>query len=347
MSPSTPQAGRGPRLRLLAGTSLVLSLATLGLASPTGAAPALLPRETCVPIPDLPCLPDLPVPAAPTAETPAAITGTPKVDKVLTAVEPTWDNPVTITTYQWQRDGVAIAEATNDTYTVQPDDIDAQVTVAATGTVAVIFSTVSTSEPVVGVIGDAPVLATPPTVAGTLHVGETLTANPGTWEGSPEPTFTYQWYRSQGGTRVIKISGADEQTYTLTTTDAGHRLAMVVVATRPGHTAAASAAITSAVDKLETSAALTTTKSTIKKTRRALVTVALTSADGGVPSGKVVIRDGKRRVGIGAASATNGRATVRLERLKPGTHRLVATYAGSESYAKAKSARLSITVKRR
>lgn len=334
------------RLGLTTAATLT-ALSLVGIAGPAGAAPVALPRETCTPIPGLPCLPDLPVPGAPTAETPAAITGTPKVDEVLTAVEPTWDNPITLTTYQWQRDGVAIPDATNDTYTVQPDDIDASITVAATGTVAVVFTTVSTSEPVVGVIGDAPVLVTPPSISGTLHFGETLTADPGTWEGSPTPAFAYQWYRSQGGTRVIKIAGADEADYLLTSSDAGRKLAVVVVATRPGHTAAATAAITTPVDKLATSAALSTTKSTIKKKKRAVVTVAVTSNESGTPSGKVVIRDGKRKVGTGTASATNGRATVKLKRLEPGTHRLVATYAGSKAYAKATSTTLTITVTKR
>src|SRR5437868_14403115 len=33
----------------------------------------------------------------------------------------------------------------------------------------------------------------PPTVDGTAEVDQTLHASPGTWSGSPAPTFTYQW----------------------------------------------------------------------------------------------------------------------------------------------------------
>lgn len=345
MSSTHPQPASRPRLRLLAGAAFALSLITLALAAPAGAAPAMPQRDTCLPLPGLPCLPDLPVPGAPTATTPAAITGTPKVDEILTAVEPEWDNPLTLTTYQWQRDGVAIADATDDTYPVVADDVDAMITVAATGTVALLFSTVSTSEPVLGLLGDAPVATTAPKISGATRIGSTLTTDPGTWEGSPEPTFTYQWYRSQGAKRVLKVAGADEPTYDVSSSDAGARLAVVVTATRPGHEPATAVAATGKVDKLDSAINLSTGKLSIPKKKRAVVTVTLTSPDGSHPGGKVVIREGKKKVGAGKASSTNGRAVVKLKRLQPGTHRLIATYRGSGGYASATSKPLTITVK--
>lgn len=336
-----------PARRLAAAAVLgtALGLAAPGLTAPAGAAP--LARETCVPIPGVPCLPDLPLPdAAPVATTPAAITGTPKVDEVLTAVEPTWDDPLTMTTYQWQRAGTAIDGATGSTYTVRPGDIGAAITVAATGTVAVLFSTVSTSAPVVGVIGDAPVATSAPSITGSLRAGETLLADPGTWAGTPTPTFRYQWYRSQGGTRVVAIAGADEAAYDLTTSDAGRRLAVLVTAARPGHTPTPTAAITGVVARLATTSSLSTTKKQVTAKQRVRVTVAVASAGGGVPSGRVVVRDGARKVGTGTASATTGKVTVRLKRLARGTHRLVATYVGSRTYARSSSDQLVVTVRR-
>ncbi|WP_146087097.1 fibronectin type III domain-containing protein [Rathayibacter sp. AY1B7] len=68
-----------------------------------------------------------------------------------------------------------------------------------------------------------------PTITGTTTVGETLTANPGTW--NPVPTFTYQWKR---GTTVI--SGATGATYTLVTADAGATLTVAVTGTKDGFT---------------------------------------------------------------------------------------------------------------
>lgn len=48
------------------------------------------------------------------------------------------------------------------------------------------------SEPVGG--GVAPDNTVLPTVTGTHEVGETITAVPGTWTGTPAPNFTYQWF---------------------------------------------------------------------------------------------------------------------------------------------------------
>lgn len=36
-----------------------------------------------------------------------------------------------------------------------------------------------------------------PTITGITAVGQTITCNPGTWTGTPAPTITYQWARSQ------------------------------------------------------------------------------------------------------------------------------------------------------
>jgi len=41
-----------------------------------------------------------------------------------------------------------------------------------------------------------PANTAPPVVSGTPAVGSTLTVSKGTWDGSPAPTFTYQWVRT-------------------------------------------------------------------------------------------------------------------------------------------------------
>lgn len=62
----------------------------------------------------------------------------------------------------------------------------------------------------------APVNTAAPTVTGTPAQGNTLTATPGTWTGTPTPTLSYQWERNGAD-----IGGATALTYVLTVTDVG------------------------------------------------------------------------------------------------------------------------------
>ena len=94
-----------------------------------------------------------------------------------------------------------------------------------------------------------PTITSPPTnvvapsISGILTEGQTLTANPGSWTGTPSGAFTYQWQRS--GTN---ISGATASTYVPTTDDVSagtSALTVEVTATNDiGSTTAESAGVT-------------------------------------------------------------------------------------------------------
>ena len=63
-----------------------------------------------------------------------------------------------------------------------------------------------------GVAGPAQTLVAPrnaskPTISGTLRVGETLTANPGTWSGTLPITYSYRWVRCNS--RMANCSSTD------------------------------------------------------------------------------------------------------------------------------------------
>ncbi len=59
-----------------------------------------------------------------------------------------------------------------------------------------------------------------PTVTGTLAVGSTVTANPGTWSPTPS-SYNYFWHRADDavGTNLVEIAGATGATYTLAAAD--------------------------------------------------------------------------------------------------------------------------------
>jgi lysozyme len=80
-------------------------------------------------------------------------------------------------------------------------------------------------------VGDAPTNAALPTIEGTVAVGESLTAAPGSWLGSPPIGFAYAWQRCDAlGVNCTPIPGASAQTYTLTSADRGSTIVVVVTA---------------------------------------------------------------------------------------------------------------------
>ena len=93
-----------------------------------------------------------------------------------------------------------------------------------------------------------PVAATPPAIAGTASVGQTLTASPGTWTAPAPPTVTYRWQRCDAtGGACAPIAGASGPGYTVSAADAGHTLVVVVTATSARRSAAAQSAPTAVV----------------------------------------------------------------------------------------------------
>ena len=88
--------------------------------------------------------------------------------------------------------------------------------------------------------------ATRPTVSGDPQVGEELTANPGTWTGSP--TFAYQSQRCDvDAANCFAVTGATGQTYGVRIGDLGYRLRVEVTARKSQGSSTATSAVTSVV----------------------------------------------------------------------------------------------------
>lgn len=94
----------------------------------------------------------------------------------------------------------------------------------------------------------APQNTTAPAISGTAQIDQTLTASTGQWNSQTTPTFAYQWQRCDAaGNGCASISGATAQTYKVQSADQGKTLRVVVTATNPSGSAAATSAQTAVV----------------------------------------------------------------------------------------------------
>src|SRR5439155_8506535 len=106
----------------------------------------------------------------------------------------------------------------------------------------------------------------PPTISGTAREGNTLTARNGSWANTPT-SFAYQWQRcGADGTGCADITGAMNQTYTLTSADADHTVRVQVTAKNADGQSTANSAPSAVVSSR--SAPTNTAKPTISGTPR-------------------------------------------------------------------------------
>lgn len=87
---------------------------------------------------------------------------------------------------------------------------------------------------------ETPAATAAPSITGDDEDGQTLTADPGTWTGSPS-SYSYQWQRCPDSGSCSAIAGATASTYTLLDEDVSNELQVAVTATNSyGSTAATS-----------------------------------------------------------------------------------------------------------
>lgn len=151
------------------------------------------------------------------------------VGQTLSSSIGTWDSGVAFT-YQWLRNGVAIAGATGLTYKLTTADVGARITFSTTGTKVGFITKTLTSAQTATILNGRPFTkAATPVITGSLNVGKTLGVNRGFW--SPTPTkVTYQWLRN-----LVPIPGATKSTYKLTAADKGTSIRITITVTRSGY----------------------------------------------------------------------------------------------------------------
>ena len=169
--------------------------------------------------------------AAPTA----SITGTAKVDEVLTA-NASGESPAgSGYTYQWKADDVDISGATSSTFTPGADQVGKAITVVVTATKPGYNGISDTSDATSAVIKAS--FSTDPQVSisdSTPAVDQEVSAVLDT-ASIPAGTYTYQWYTVDGANPAVEISGATDDSYTATAGDLGLALKVRITATKAGY----------------------------------------------------------------------------------------------------------------
>ncbi|MDO9454781.1 Ig-like domain repeat protein [Nocardioides sp.] len=328
---------RSPRLR----PALVVVALSAGLLVPVGVAGSAS-AAPCVEI-----IPGVPLCPQPAATTPPTVTGTRQVGETVTATAPVWDQADVVTSYQWLRGGEAISGATMAAYTLTGEDFDEMISVRASGQGSFLLPGTSDSETFEPAKGEAITVISRPVVTGSATVGGTLTTTGGDW-GAPEPSFTYQWYRSRfSGNGAELIAGATTASYVPVAADSGRAVIALVVAERIGYEKGAALSNNARLPKAVSTAALSLPRRTVRRTQAPGVRVVLGSRAGLTPTGLVTIYDGGRRVrSFTLTAAAQGAVTFQIARQTVGRHRLTVRYAGDTAHRPSTSGVQVLTVTR-
>jgi large repetitive protein len=168
------------------------------------------------------------VKAGPSATSTPVVTGSGSVGELLHGSNPAWDVPDVVATYQWLRNGAAIAGATGVDYEVVTADVGKSISLRVTGNVAGYDPATAVSNAVTGVLGATTSAVTPPTIDGTGQVGTTLNATLPEWDQT-DITTTYRWLRDG----VIASSGT--LSYTVRDSDLGKTISFQVTGKKTGY----------------------------------------------------------------------------------------------------------------
>ncbi|NDG31450.1 hypothetical protein EB118_15455, partial [bacterium] len=156
------------------------------------------------------------------------ITGTVEIGKTIQSSTGTWTGTPTITySYQWQRGTTNISGANTSSYTIQLADSNSQLRCQVIASNPAGLSQAANSLSTITVpLPSVPVNSIPPSISGTVSVGNTLTTSNGTWTGTGPFTYTYQW---QSGN--VDLAGKITNTYIVDLSDVGKTIRVVVTAT--------------------------------------------------------------------------------------------------------------------
>ena len=199
------------------------------------------------------------------------VTGTRATGNILTVSSGTWGGfPEPSTSHQWFRctsevphasstepsQCSAISGAISTTYTQVSADAGKFITARTTKINSV--GTTNLWSVATSATNESRALTSDPTLSGAASFGSSITADPGTWQGFPIPTFSYQWFRCDSSVTApadtaavgcSPISGATTSSLVLTNDDLGKHLITRITATSSGTSTARFTASTSMVTR--------------------------------------------------------------------------------------------------
>lgn len=170
---------------------------------------------------------------------------------------------------------VAISGATFKRYAVRHADVGHRLRVRVTaanseGSAAEVSNATGIVQ--AAAVAGPPRNTTPPSISGTPQVGQTLTANNGSWVGQQPITYTYHWRRCDtAGANCSDISGATAKTYVLTAADLGTTLRVRVTAHNARGAVSATSPATDVVAKAEAPGGSTVSINDVSLPNRLLV----------------------------------------------------------------------------
>ncbi|WP_137845676.1 hypothetical protein [Microbacterium sp. 2FI] len=154
------------------------------------------------------------------------ISGTAAVGSTLTANAGAWTTGAVLA-YQWNAGGMPVTGATAKTLALSSTMLGKAISVTVTGTKAG-FEPRSQTSIATPAVKPGALATAQPGVSGTLAVGSTLTATPGTWTSGT--AFSYQWLANGA-----VISGASTSKLSLSTTLKDKSIAVRVTGKRTGY----------------------------------------------------------------------------------------------------------------
>lgn len=158
-----------------------------------------------------------------------AVQGTTRVGQTLSLAAASWSPSPEQVDVQWLADGQPIDGATAPTLTLPPDLVGSQISARQTAT-EYGYRTSTLTAPTSTAVAPGLIEVTKPfAISGTARVGRTLTVGGGATTPS-DATRRYAWLRDGQ-----LISGANEATYAVASSDAGHVISARVMLARAGY----------------------------------------------------------------------------------------------------------------